>query len=114
MFESARAKSFFAGALVVGASVFAFLTLGPAAPVARAQTKNYKNVTAKELANPSPNDWLSFSRTQDDQRFSPLNQINTKNVNQLRTAWIRGMPSGTVESTPLVRDGVMYIMTSSG
>jgi len=76
--------------------------------------QNFKPVTAAELANPSPNDWLSFSRTYDDQRFSPLNQINTQNVNQLRMAWVRGMPVGSVESTPIVRGGVMYIMTSTG
>jgi alcohol dehydrogenase (cytochrome c) len=66
------------------------------------------------LANPSPNDWLSFSRTYDDQRFSPLNQITRQNVNQLRMAWSRGTPAGTVESTPLVRGGTMYIMTATG
>jgi alcohol dehydrogenase (cytochrome c) len=90
------------------ALVLAFATL------ASAQVKNFVPVTQQMLENPSPNDWLMFSRTYDDQRFSPLNQINTKNVNQLRTAWVRGMPSGAVESTPLVRDGVMYIMTSTG
>jgi alcohol dehydrogenase (cytochrome c) len=66
------------------------------------------------LANPSPNDWLSFSRTYDDQRFSPLNQITRQNVSQLRMAWSRGTPAGTVESTPIVRGGTMYIMTSTG
>jgi alcohol dehydrogenase (cytochrome c) len=83
-------------------------------PAARAQVQNYKPVTTAELANPSPNDWLSFSRTYDDQRFSPLNQITRQNVSQLRMAWSRGTPAGTVESTPLVRGGTMYIMTSTG
>jgi alcohol dehydrogenase (cytochrome c) len=83
-------------------------------PSARAQVQGFKPVTAAELANPSPNDWLSFSRTYDDQRFSPLNQINRQNVGQLRMAWTRGTPAGTVESTPLVRGGTMYIMTSTG
>jgi len=83
-------------------------------PSARAQVQGFKPVTAAELANPSPNDWLSFSRTYDDQRFSPLNQINRQNVGQLRMAWSRGTPAGTVESTPLVRGGTMYIMTSTG
>jgi len=83
-------------------------------PSARAQVQGFKPVTAAELANPSPNDWLSFSRTYDDQRFSPLNQINRQNVSQLRMAWTRGTPAGTVESTPLVRGGTMYIMTSTG
>src|SRR5512144_2972426 len=79
-----------------------------------AQVQNFKPVTPAELVNPSPNDWLSFSRTYDDQRFSPLNQITRQNVSQLRMAWSRGTPAGTVESTPLVRGGTMYIMTSTG
>jgi len=83
-------------------------------PSARAQVQGFRPVTSAELANPSPNDWLSFSRTYDDQRFSPLNQINRQNVGQLRMAWSRGTPAGTVESTPLVRGGTMYIMTSTG
>jgi alcohol dehydrogenase (cytochrome c) len=81
---------------------------------AQGVVQNFKPVTAAELANPSPNDWLSFSRTHDAQRFSPLNQITDKNVGNLRMAWTRGLPVGTTESTPLVRGGVMYIMTSTG
>src|SRR5437879_5523123 len=88
--------------------------LGFVNPAARAQVQNYKPVTTAELANPSPNDWLSFSRTYDDQRFSPLNQITRQNVSQLRMAWSRGTPAGTVESTPIVRGGTMYIMTATG
>ena len=53
-------------------------------PAARAQVQGFKPVTAAELADPSPNDWLSFSRTYDDQRFSPLNQINRQNVSRRR------------------------------
>jgi alcohol dehydrogenase (cytochrome c) len=83
-------------------------------PALQAQVQGYRPVTAAELANPSPNDWLSFSRTYDDQRFSPLNQITRQNVGQLRMAWSRGTPAGTVESTPLVRGGTMYIMTATG
>jgi alcohol dehydrogenase (cytochrome c) len=79
-----------------------------------AQVQNFKPVTTADLANPSPNDWLSFSRTYDDQRFSPLNQITRQNVSQLRMAWSRGTPAGTVESTPIVRGGTMYILTSTG
>ena len=96
------------------AFVIAFIGAGIVTPSALAQVQNYKPVTAAELANPSPNDWLSFSRTYDDQRFSPLNQITRQNVNQLRMAWSRGTPAGTVESTPLVRGGTMYIMTATG
>jgi glucose dehydrogenase len=55
-------------------------------------------VAATALENPSPNDWLMFSRTYDAQRFSPLEQINRQNVTQLRLAWERGMGPGQTES----------------
>ena len=66
-------------------------------------------VTDEILRNPSPNDWLMFSRTYDAQRFSPLTQINKQNVGQLRLAWTKEMASGgSQESIPLVYRGVIY------
>jgi PQQ-dependent dehydrogenase (methanol/ethanol family) len=83
---------------------------GMLTPAARAQVQNYKPVTQEMLTNPSPNDWLMFSRTYDAQRYSPLNQINRQNVSQLGLAWTRGLANGTMESIPLVHDGVMYVI----
>ena len=54
-------------------------------------------------------DWLSYGRDYYEQRFSPLNQINDRNVAQLSLAW--QMETATdrgLEATPLVIDGVMY------
>jgi len=75
-----------------------------------AQTRDFKPVTQEMLMNPSPDDWLMFSRTYDAQRFSPLNQINKQNVGQLRLAWSRGMGVGTTETIPTVYQGVMYVI----
>src|ERR1700722_3782308 len=66
-------------------------------------------VTEDTLANPDPADWLMIDRTFNEQRFSPLDQINKSNVGQLRMAWSRGLPNGTQESTPVVYRGVMYL-----
>jgi alcohol dehydrogenase (cytochrome c) len=66
-------------------------------------------VTEDTLANPDPADWLMIDRTFNEQRFSPLDQINKSNVGQLRMAWSRGLPNGTQESTPIVYRGVMYL-----
>ena len=79
------------------------------ATLAVAQTRDFKPVTEQVLANPDPADWLMISRTFDQHRFSPLNQINKNNVGQLRMAWTRGLPAGTQESTPIVYRGVMYM-----
>ncbi|MEY4642752.1 MAG: hypothetical protein RLZZ227_2746 [Pseudomonadota bacterium] len=66
-------------------------------------------VTEDMLLNPSPNDWLWFSRTPDAQRFSPLDQIDRDNVKQLSLAWSKGLPEGITETIPTVYDGIMYI-----
>ena len=50
-----------------------------------------------------------LNRTFDQQRFSPLDQINKGNVGQLRMAWSRGLPAGTQESMPIVYRGIMYL-----
>src|SRR5215475_4101410 len=86
---------------------FLFLALAAAAA---AQVQNYKPVTSEMLENPSPEDWLMYSRTYDAQRFSPLEFINRRNVSQLKTAWTRDLGAGTHEGIPLVYQGVMYVI----
>ena len=57
--------------------------------------------------------WLTHGRTYSEQRFSPLEQINTENVDQLGLAWSyeMRMPRGA-EATPIVVDGVMYVTSA--
>src|SRR5207244_11210249 len=83
--------------------------IGVLATHAFAQVGEFRPVTDAILANPDPADWLMINRTFDEQRFSPLNQINKGNVGQLRMAWSRGLPNGTQESVPIVYRGVMYL-----
>jgi PQQ-dependent dehydrogenase (methanol/ethanol family) len=75
-----------------------------------AQVQRYVPVTQQMLENPSPDDWLMFSRTYDAQRFSPLKQITKSNVGQLRLAWERGMGAGQTETIPIVHNGIMYVV----
>jgi len=70
---------------------------------------NFAPVTDAMLNNPDPADWLMISRTYNEWRFSPLNQITKANAGQLRMAWARQLPGGTQESTPIVYRGVMYL-----
>ena len=79
-----------------------------AAPLPHGTVQNYKPVTNDMLLNPSPDDWLQFSRTYDAWRYSPLKQITTKNVSKLHIAWVKGLPAGTTETIPLVHDGIIY------
>lgn len=90
-------------------ALLASLGLGPVF----AQTGDFVAVTTEMLENPDADDWLSFSRTLDAQRYSPLDQIGRDNVTQLKLAWSRGMGPGTLESIPIVHDGVMYMLTPS-
>jgi quinohemoprotein ethanol dehydrogenase len=55
------------------------------------------------------NDWTMYGRTNDEQRFSPLSQINEQNIGQLGLLWDRelGTTRG-LEATPLVSNGVIY------
>lgn len=85
-----------------------------APPLAHSEVKNYRPVTNEMLLNPSPDDWLQFSRTYDAWRYSPLKQINKKNVGELRQAWVLGLPAGVTETIPIVHDGVMYVITPGG
>jgi quinohemoprotein ethanol dehydrogenase len=59
----------------------------------------------------APADWLAYGRDYGETHYSPLAQITTANVTSLRPAWTAdlGTPTGSIEATPLVADGVMYV-----
>jgi alcohol dehydrogenase (cytochrome c) len=75
------------------------------------QAQDFVQVTDEMLVNPSPDDWLMLGRTYDEQRYSPLDQINQENVDQLSMVWSRGMPEGSQQTIPIVYDGVMYTVS---
>lgn len=70
---------------------------------------DYEPISDAELLQPDASDWLWFSRTANAQRFSPLEQVNRDNVQQLGLAWSRGLPKGLSYAIPLVHDGVLYL-----
>ncbi|MDH3531593.1 MAG: PQQ-binding-like beta-propeller repeat protein [Gammaproteobacteria bacterium] len=74
-----------------------------------AEVREFQPVTTEVLVAPSADDWLMLGRTYDEQRYSPLRQINRKNVDELRMHWTRGLPAGTESTIPIVYDGVMYV-----
>jgi alcohol dehydrogenase (cytochrome c) len=78
------------------------------------------SVTSDRLirARSEPHNWLTYYGAYDGQRFSALDQINTTNVKNLRTAWV--FQAGVIglvatpatysfEAAPIVIDGVMYV-----
>ncbi len=61
------------------------------------------------LAHPDPGQWVSPSRTYDEQRFSPLAQINDRTVKGLGLAWYADIDTDRgIEASPLMVDGVLY------
>jgi PQQ-dependent dehydrogenase (methanol/ethanol family) len=92
----------------------ALLTLGALVPLAIAgcgRTAGIGDVDDEWLrqADRDTANWVMYGRTQDEQRFSRLRQIDESNVNRLGLIWSRefGTTRG-LEATPLVVDGVIY------
>ncbi len=64
-------------------------------------------------ADDEPGNWMTYGRTYNEQRFSPLNQINDKNAGKLGLAWYYDLDTRRgQEATPIVVDGVMYVSTA--
>lgn len=70
-------------------------------------------VTDAMLQNPDPADWLMWRRTLDSWGFSPLDEINRENVQNLALVWSRPLGDGIQEGTPLVHEGVMFMPNPS-
>jgi alcohol dehydrogenase (cytochrome c) len=57
-----------------------------------------------------PGNWLTYSGNYEAHRFSPLGELTPSNVAGLKPVWVYQMREwGSVETSPLVFDGVMYI-----
>jgi alcohol dehydrogenase (cytochrome c) len=80
-----------------------------------AQVKDFRPVTEAMLRNPAPGDWLNWRRTDNAWGYSPLDQINRQNAQELQLAWSWSMDdTGAQEAAPLVYDGIMYLPSPRG
>src|SRR5436853_254525 len=59
-------------------------------------------ITDAMLATPNPADWINWRRTLDGWGYSPLTQINTRNVRGLKLVWSWALEPGPAQTTPLV------------
>src|ERR1700723_465932 len=69
-------------------------------------------VTDEMLRNPPPGDWLNWRRTDNGWGYSPLTQINRKNVKDLKVAWTFSMdsiPDAVNDTTLPGQDGGMSL-----
>lgn len=60
-------------------------------------------------ADREPGNWLTYSRTYQGQRYSPLDQINVGNAKDLKVKWVYQYPDPMNQVSPLVVDGIMYV-----
>ncbi len=104
---NARARNLPANRIVATALAAIVLLLGCAA--AGAQERALTAVTDAMLQDPDPGDWLNWRRTLDGWGYSPLDQIDRDNVNQLQLVWGWQLGDGLSQAAPLVHDGVMFI-----
>lgn len=95
-------------------AILAWAPLGLPLPAAAA---DWSEVTDWRLleAEKDANNWLTYYRTYNGWRFSPLSQINTQNVQRLAPKWMLSLgEAGNQQATPLVNNGVMIVTSPKG
>jgi quinohemoprotein ethanol dehydrogenase len=70
------------------------------------------NQSARRLTDRSDGrDWAAYGRTFGEQHFSPLSDINDRNVGHLGLVWSMDLDPGNSVTTPLAVDGILYFAT---
>ena len=101
--------------LAISLALLIFSGCGPKSGATSSPERSAATVDASRItrADEEPGNWLTYGRTYNEQRFSPLKQINDQNVGQLALAWYVDLDTRRgQEGTPIVVDGVMYFTTA--
>jgi quinohemoprotein ethanol dehydrogenase len=70
-------------------------------------------VDGQRIEAAKSSEWLSYGRTYDEQRFSPLSQVNRDTIGKLGVAWFAEFDTDRgQEATPLIADGVLFTTTA--
>jgi alcohol dehydrogenase (cytochrome c) len=69
-------------------------------------------VSDQMLIDPPASDWLIWRRNYASSGFSPLDQITRENVTDLDLAWRIDLERGPNNPTPLVHDGVLFLLST--
>ena len=116
---SCKTAATFAGALIVSLAAFSPAFSGGAETEAAATKKTkdapVPSVTQEQLSAAAGDEknFLHTNGNYDQTRYYPGKQINASNVGKLRPAWIfQTEVKESLETTPIVVDGVMYVTTS--
>ena len=106
------AAGIFAALLPAALPAWVAVAQEPAAdgePAAPALLRDFEPVTEDMLLRPRPENWISFRNGYGLWGYSPLYQIDTANVGELRLVWSRAMREGYQEVEPIVYNGVMFL-----
>jgi alcohol dehydrogenase (cytochrome c) len=99
--------------LVILSMVSMLVIQAPA--LAQSERPDWEPITQERLLNPEDGDWASYRRTYDVTGFSPLDEINTSNVADLRPVWSYSMrDNNRWVASPVVSNGLMYVAEGSG
>lgn len=95
------------------ALILSVLIGGAGLATVTAQTATPSPTGAAPVGEPSGAEWATYGGNLYNQRYSSLDQINTGNVKDLKGAWTfhtgTGFLPASLETSPIVRDGIMYI-----
>jgi PQQ-dependent dehydrogenase (methanol/ethanol family) len=61
------------------------------------------------VMNPTGGEWTTYNGALNGNRYSPLAQVNTSNVQQLQPQFVFSPGGSGLEGTPVVMDGIMYV-----
>ena len=107
-----RKSDFFRAGMAVLCCV---LSLGAFAAKASAQDGN-GDLTGERLINArkEPQNWATYFGAYDAWRYSSLDQVRADNVKNLVSVWAfqTGKVEGGLNATPIVVDGIMYLIAS--
>ena len=71
---------------------------------------NFEPVDPTQLSNPPAEDWLMWRGNPKAWSYSQLDQVNRSNVKNLSLAWVWSMHEGDSEPSPIVANGIMYLI----
>ena len=77
--------------------------------------KKFGQINSKRIINADkePHNWLSHGRDYNEQRYSPLNQINKKTISKLELEWSLDMGTTRgLEATPIIDNGIMFVSST--
>ncbi|MFP6840458.1 MAG: PQQ-binding-like beta-propeller repeat protein [Pseudohongiellaceae bacterium] len=87
--------------------------VAPTGVIRAGTVENYRPISDAMLINPAPGDWPMIRRNYQAWSYSPLDQVNADNVSDLRLKWVWSMVDGDSEPSPLVYNGIIYLINSS-